>query len=148
MSVAAVAAPILIRQEIADALLVHARHALPNEACGLLAGDASSGRVRRFHPTRNEHASPYRFSVDPRDLVRLTYAMEADGDALVAVFHSHPRGEPRPSATDLREARYPMALHVLAGRPFPRATDGNAEWSLRAWRIADLDLAEVPITVP
>ena len=58
------------------------------------------------------------------------------------------RGEPRPSATDLREARYPMALHVLAGRPFPRATDGNAEWSLRAWRIADLDLAEVPITVP
>lgn len=147
MSAAGVAASILIPEGMADALRAHARNALPNEACGLLAGDASSGRVRRFHPTTNEHASPYRFSVDPRDLVRLTYAMEAQGHELVAVFHSHPRGEARPSATDLREARYPMALHVLAGRPAQTVMDDDGTWSLRAWRIVDGKAVEVPITL-
>lgn len=123
---------------IVAALLAHAERELPHEACGLLAGDASLATVGAFHPARNEHASRYRFSVDPRDLVRITYAIEAAGQELVAIFHSHPAGEAKPSATDLREAGYPMALHVLAGRE-------DKKWSLRAWRISDGTSAEVAI---
>lgn len=129
---------IRLRPELVAALLAHAERELPNEACGLLAGNALTATVESFHPARNEHASPYRFSIDPRDLVRITYAIEAAGQELVAIFHSHPNSDAKPSATDLREARYPMALHVLAGRQ-------DREWSLRSWRLADGSAVPVPI---
>jgi proteasome lid subunit RPN8/RPN11 len=135
-----VAAEIRLPAEIAGALLAHARGELPNEACGLLAGAAAVGEVAAFHPARNEHASPYRFSLDPRDLVRITYAIEEAGQDLVAIFHSHPTSEARPSATDLREARYSMALHVLAG------LKGTAN-VLRAWRIVDGTSTEVGLRI-
>jgi proteasome lid subunit RPN8/RPN11 len=122
---------------ITRALAAHALAERPNEACGLLSGDAATRRALAFHPARNEHASPLRFSIDPGDLVRITYEIEAAGHALVAIFHSHPAGAAEPSATDMREARYPAALHVLSGR------DGE----LRAWRIQELSGVEVPLSV-
>jgi len=124
-------------ESVAVELRDHARRALPNEACGLLAGDAVSGAVTAFHPARNEHASPLRFSVDAEDLVRISYAIEAAGQALLAIFHSHPHGAAEPSATDIREARYPDALHLLCG----------GDGSLRAWRIGEGAATEVPLTV-
>jgi proteasome lid subunit RPN8/RPN11 len=122
---------------ITRALAAHALAERPNEACGLLSGDAATHRVLAFHPARNEHASPFRYSVYPGDLVRITYEIEAAGHALVAIFHSHPAGAAEPSTTDLREARYPAALHVLSGR----------EGELRAWRIHQLSCVEVPLSV-
>jgi proteasome lid subunit RPN8/RPN11 len=121
---------------VADQLIAHARCELPNEVCGLLSGDVASGTVRAYHPARNEYASPYRFSADGRDLVRITYEIEAAGQELLAIFHSHPRTAPEPSPTDIREAgHYPAALHLLAG----------AGGTLRAWRIADGAAGEVPL---
>ena len=122
---------------VANQVLSHARDAQPNEACGLLAGDAASGEVRAFHRARNERASPRRFSIAPEDLVRLTYAIEAAGLEMVAIFHSHPSGPAMPSPTDIREARYPDALHLVAGR-------GGR---LRAWQIRDGAATEVLLTI-
>jgi proteasome lid subunit RPN8/RPN11 len=133
--------------QIAEELLRHARGDLPNEACGLLAGDAGRGQVLAYHPARNEHASPFRFSLDAGDLVRITYAIEAAGQDLLAIFHSHPNGEPRPSTTDLREARYPMAMHLLAGLRSDLPADGQAASMLRAWRIADGTPVEVDLRI-
>ncbi|HEX6655638.1 MAG TPA: M67 family metallopeptidase, partial [Candidatus Limnocylindria bacterium] len=110
---------------IARAMLDHAQHELPNEACGLVAGDPAAGQVRTFHPARNEHASPLRFSVDPDDLVRIIYAIEDAGMQMLGIFHSHPRGPAQPSLADVREARYPDAVHLLSG----------SRGELRAWRI-------------
>ena len=48
---------------IRDALVSHARAEYPNEACGLIVGDAPAadgGRALRFEPARNKAASPYR----------------------------------------------------------------------------------------
>jgi proteasome lid subunit RPN8/RPN11 len=127
MTPAAPATALRLPARVARTLAAHVRAELPNEACGLLSGDLAAGRVRSFHPARNEHASPLRFSLDPRDLVRITYEIERAGEDLVAIFHSHPNGVAEPSPTDLREARYPAALHLLSGR------DG----ALRVWRIRD-----------
>jgi proteasome lid subunit RPN8/RPN11 len=129
------AAPALfLPAAVARAIRAHAAAELPNEACGLLAGDIATGHVVAFHPARNEHASPRRFSVDARDLVRITFEIEAMGRQLVAIFHSHPNSAAAPSATDAREARYPAALHLIAG----------AAGELRAWRIGE---AEGPVEV-
>lgn len=125
--------------EHAARLAEHARAELPNEACALLGGDAGTGRVSSFHPARNRLASPYRYDVDPDDLVRIVHDIEARGEALVAIFHSHPATAAIPSPSDLREARY-QVIHLVAG-----LAGESAE--IRAWRIVAGGAAEVPLTV-
>ena len=65
-----------ITRDIAGALMAHARSELPNEACGLLAGDLAAGTATAFHPARNAEASPLRYNVHPDDLVRIVFAIE------------------------------------------------------------------------
>lgn len=127
---------------VAEEMLAHARAELPNEACGMLSGSLARGRVTAFHSARNAHASPRRFSLDPRDQVRITYAVEAAGEEVVAIFHSHPRSAAVPSGSDRREATYPDAVHVIASLVQP---DASAECWLRAWRIREGRAAEVSL---
>ena len=122
----------------------HARAELPNEACGLLAGSVAGGLVARFHPARNVEASPLRYNVHPEDLVRIIFAIEDDGEELVAIFHSHTRSAAVPSATDRRAAMYPDAIHLLASLAAPDASPSRA---LRAWRIDRGQAFEVPLTI-
>ena len=78
----------------AEALLAHARAALPSEACGLLSGSLAAGVATAFYPARNAKASPLRYNVNPDDLVRITFTIEGAGQELVAIFHSHTDGGP------------------------------------------------------
>jgi proteasome lid subunit RPN8/RPN11 len=127
---------------LADEVLAHARAELPNEACGLLSGSLADGRATRFHPARNVDASPLRYNVHPEDLVRITFAIEDDGEELVAIFHSHTRSAAVPSATDRRTAMYPDPFYLLASLAKPDAPPASV---LRAWRIVDGEAMEVPI---
>ena len=123
-----------LSRAVADALLTHARAEEPNEACGLLAGSLSTGRATVYHPARNAEASPLRYTVHPDDLLRITLAIDDSGEDLLAIFHSHTHSPAVPSATDLREARYPQPFYLLASLSEPGAAP---ERSLRAWRIRD-----------
>ncbi len=105
-------------------LAAHAAAELPNEACGLLSGRA--GHATRFHAARNAESSPYAYEVDPDDLVRIVLGIEADGQELVAIYHSHPRTAPIPSARDRRSAEYPVVY--LISTP-------SEDSAIRAWRI-------------
>jgi proteasome lid subunit RPN8/RPN11 len=125
--------------DVAEEVLAHARAGLPNEACGLLAGDLATGRVSAFHPARNAFASPRRYDVHPEDLVRIVLAIEAGGEDLVAVFHSHTQTPAVPSPTDLRSAGYPV-VHLLA-------TLADRDVALRAWRIESERATEVRLQI-
>ena len=129
---------------VADALLEHARSELPNEACGLLAGSLAEGTASAYHPARNSEASPLRYNVDPEDLVRTVFALDAAGQDLVAIFHSHTRSSAVPSATDRRTAQYPGVFYLLATLADPAATSQRA---LRAWRIHGGHTFEVPLSI-
>jgi proteasome lid subunit RPN8/RPN11 len=133
-----------IPSAVAQELLAHARAELPNEACGLLAGDLASGKAATFRPARNAEASPLRYNVHPDDLVRIIFAIEDEGQDLVAIFHSHTRSPAVPSATDRRTAQYPDAYYVLATLADPEAGTADA---LRAWRIRAGESAEVPLRI-
>lgn len=133
-----------IPSSVADELLEHARAEVPNEACGLLAGNLASGRATAFHPARNEEASPLRYNVHPDDLVRIVFGIEDAGQDLVGIFHSHTHTPAVPSATDLRTAQYPDAFYVLVTLSDPNA--GPAD-SLRAWRIRDGASTEVELRI-
>ncbi|MBD0348164.1 MAG: M67 family metallopeptidase [Thermoleophilia bacterium] len=110
--------PAALRRE----LEAHAREALPGEACGLVL--VRDGRAERYERGRNASDSPYRFNldVDPE-----LWFLEDEGWQL-AVFHSHPGSEPRPSRTDVEN------VGLWEGRLYliMRADTGE----LRAWRIA------------
>lgn len=128
---------------LAEELLRHARSEAPNEACGLLEGDLAAGIADAYHPARNADASPYVYTVHPDDLLRIVMGIDDAGRDLVAIFHSHTRTPAVPSATDLRQARFPVA-YVLATLSDPGAA---AAVCLRAWRIEDGVSREVPLTI-
>jgi proteasome lid subunit RPN8/RPN11 len=129
---------------VAESMLDHARAGLPNEACGILAGDVRAGLASAFHPARNEQGSPWRYSVHPEDLVRIVLGIERRGEDVVGLFHSHVASAAEPSPTDIREARYPAAVHLVASLVDPGTSVSRA---LRGWRIADGRAREVPLVI-
>jgi len=133
-------ATLRLPSSIAEMIVAHARGELPNEACGLLSGDGTTVTARAYHASRNLHRSPWRFEVDPRDLVRLVLAIERGGDQLLAIVHSHPATPAVPSPADVREARYPT-LQLVVGLATPATPD------LRAWRIERAGPVEVGVRI-
>ena len=122
----------MIPDEIRRELAAHAQKGLPNEACGLLA--FREGVAELYLPGENALESPYRFELRPNDPA--DFFLEDDGYEL-AVFHSHPESEPRPSRTDIAN------IGLWEGRPYliMRADTGE----LRGWRIRDGQVEPLPI---
>jgi proteasome lid subunit RPN8/RPN11 len=124
---------LVIPRPLLDAVLAHARAALPNECCGLLAGVVENGvgRVTGHYPVRNDLASPTEYATNPRDLLDASKAMREAGTDPLAVYHSHPTSDPVPSRKD-RERNYwgETAVHVIIGL-------AGDEPDVRAWWITE-----------
>jgi len=107
-----------------DEIVAHAREDAPNECCGIIAGNDAQA-VRLFRAA-NAEASPYRYSVDPKDLFRIYRECEENGWSFLAIYHSHTASEAYPSPTDVKLAFWPEAYYVLVSlqdteRPVVRA---------------------------
>ena len=137
-------------RRILDAIVELARAEVPNEACGLIVGDrpaADGGRALRWEPLRNPLASPYRYAIDPDDLLRLTIETDDADEVFWAIVHSHVASPARPSPTDLRESHYPDSLYLLVSLD-PREADPKTRApSVRAWRIVDGGVHEVALRI-
>jgi proteasome lid subunit RPN8/RPN11 len=135
---------------IRDAMVDHARAAVPNEACGIVIGDrpaADGGRALRWVALRNPLASPFRYAIDPDDLLRLTIESDDADEVFWAIVHSHVSSPARPSPTDLRESHYPDALYVLVSLDPAEAHPTTGAESVRAWRIVDGGVHAVELTI-
>jgi len=84
-------------------MLAQAVAELPNECCGLLAGQMEQGvgHVTLQLPLVNAVASPREFTADPTSLLAADKAMRSAGVEMLAIYHSHPTSEAIPSKTDL-----------------------------------------------
>lgn len=100
-----------LRAQVVDAICAHARNALPNEVVGLLAG-SPSGEVVKSLPLSNI-AEVNRFLADPYEQYKAIQAITELGLSLLAIYHSHPGGPARLSASDRRYACRHDALHVI-----------------------------------
>jgi proteasome lid subunit RPN8/RPN11 len=121
-----------------DEIVRHARADAPREACGLVAGHGAA--AARVIPCANAHETPVtRYAIDPREQLGAFREMEAKGEELVAIYHSHPITQPYPSPTDRAEAHYPDAFYVLVSLR-------DAEPELRAYRVRDGWVREVEIS--
>ncbi len=94
-------------------MVAHCIAGLPEEACGLLAGDPVSGAVERLYPTRNAAASARVYAVDSRDLLRADRDADRHGTQLIGVFHSHTHTDAYPSPTDVDQAPDPAWHYVV-----------------------------------
>jgi proteasome lid subunit RPN8/RPN11 len=128
-----------ISRQLLDEVVAHARAEAPNECCGIIA--ARDGAAVAVHRTRNVHASPLRYEMDPTEQLRVMNAIEDAGLELAAIYHSHTRSEPVPSPTDVNLAKWwPDPLYVIVGLE-------TGEPDVRAFRIVDGAVAEAALEV-
>ena len=122
---------VIVPPELRRELERHAAEEVPNEACGLVL--LRDGRAVGYERGRNAEASPYRFRLEVEPEV---WFLEDEGYEL-AVFHSHPETEARPSRTDIAN------IGLWERRPYLILSVARDE--LRAWRIEGGDVAEEPL---
>ena len=121
------------------AILAHVQQEWPNEACGLLGGPP--GQVERVYCIENVYHSPVAYFMDPTAQVQAMLEIEAAGWDVCGIFHSHPAGPARPSATDVAQALYPEAVYLIA------SPDGAQSWALRSFLIEASTVREVALEV-
>jgi proteasome lid subunit RPN8/RPN11 len=129
-----------IARSLVDEIVQHAREDLPNECCGIVS--TSDGAAVRVYRARNSHASPLRFEIDSRDLIRIYSDVEREGHELGSMYHSHVQSPAYPSQTDVNFAKeWPGLIWLIVSLADREAPD------LKAFRITGPDVEEVEVTV-
>ncbi len=102
---------IKIPQHIIDGIITQAKAELPDEACGLLTGLGDT--VQKQYPLTNVDHSPEHFSFDPREQFQVLKSARAEGQKIIANYHSHPATPARPSEEDKRLAFDPSISYLI-----------------------------------
>lgn len=129
-----------ISQALIDEMVAHAREDLPNECCGLVAGqDGKALTVRRI---RNEEESPYRYRMHGQDEYDARKAIDEAGQEVIAAYHSHTKTAAYPSQTDVNEARlFPELIYLIVSLQDSETPDVKGYW------LKDLKIAEAELVV-
>ncbi|OJU53878.1 MAG: hypothetical protein BGN96_08865 [Bacteroidales bacterium 45-6] len=102
---------IRIPKHIIDGIIAQGKAELPNEACGLLTGNGDT--VAKQYPLTNVDHSPEHFAFDPREQFQVLKSARADGQKIIANYHSHPETPARPSEEDKRLAFDPNITYLI-----------------------------------
>ncbi|WP_327146417.1 M67 family metallopeptidase [Nocardia sp. NBC_01327] len=132
---------LVIRAELVEAMVAHARADHPDEACGVIAGPEGSDRPERFVPMVNAERSPTFYRFDSGEQLKVWRAMDDADEEAVVVYHSHTATEAYPSRTDISYASEPNAHYVLISTRDPE------QHELRSYRILDGVVTEEPVEI-
>jgi len=128
-----------LERAYADEIIAHAREDAPNECCGIIAGN--DGAAAKLYRAINAEASPYRYNVDPKDLLRIYRDLDDRGWDVLGIYHSHTHTDAYPSPTDVRLAAWPEAYYLIV------SLADDAHPVLRAFRIREGEVMEEEIEV-
>ena len=120
-----------ISAELRAKILAHARADHPDEACGVIAGPAGSGRPARFIPMLNAERSPTFYRFDSMEQLAVWREMDDRDEEPIVIYHSHTATEAYPSRTDISYAMEPGAHYLLVSTREPDTAE------IRSFRIAD-----------
>jgi [CysO sulfur-carrier protein]-S-L-cysteine hydrolase len=102
-----------VLRSVYDAMVAHALDERPNECCGLLSG--ANGVISRHYRAANVAENQrVRYEAAPLDIARILNEIEDRREEHLGIYHSHPRSEARPSATDRRLAAYDVWYFVVS----------------------------------
>ncbi|HZD30968.1 MAG TPA: M67 family metallopeptidase [Candidatus Angelobacter sp.] len=139
-----------LRQAEYDAIRRHGEETYPHECCGVLLGTRTSDtrEVLAAVPCDNARTDTpqTRYSIDPRELVRVQREARERGLDIVGFYHSHPDHPARWSVTDLQEAHWIGCSYVITAVENGKAAQTNS-FVLTGTREEDKVLAEEEIMV-
>ena len=126
---------IQIAETVIPAILAAARNAHPHECCGILLG--GENRVESYLSANNIHPNPEtHFEIDPRALIAAHKAERAGGPQVVGYYHSHPTGDPAPSATDRASAAHDGKVWaIVAGDEVAFFRDGDERFEALSYAV-------------
>lgn len=122
-----------------DELILHAREDLPNECCGVIG--SRDGAAETVYRAVNDAASPLRYELESRDLLRIFNEIDDRNQDVGAIYHSHTRSAAYPSQTDINLALYPDSLYIIVSLADDDAPD------VKAFSIVDRKVSEVPLEI-
>ncbi len=129
-----------IPAEIRDAMVQHALEEDPNECCGILAG--AGGIVLQHYRITNTEKSPYRYSMDGRELNMVLRELDDNGWEMQVIYHSHTHSPAYPSDTDVRlAANWPDPYYLLVSLMDKQSP------AVRLYTIFDGTVAEEPVVI-
>jgi len=136
----------VIRADLVDEIVAHARRDHPDEACGVVAGPEGADRPERFIPMLNAARSPTFYEFDSGDLLRLYRDMDSRDEVPVVIYHSHTATEAYPSRTDISYASEPEAHYVLVSTRSDALSSGSGR-EFRSFRIVDGVVTEEDVSI-
>ena len=107
-----------IEDHFVQEMVAHSREEAPNECCGILAGPP--GQVAALYRTVNASASPVRYSIEPKEILRIAQELEEKDWEMLAFYHSHTHSHAYPSATDIQLAFWPDSLYLIVSLADPQ----------------------------
>ncbi|MGB0435797.1 MAG: Mov34/MPN/PAD-1 family protein [Mycobacterium sp.] len=134
-------AVLVIRADLVEAMVGHARADHPDEACGVIAGPEGSDRPERFIAMLNAERSPTFYRFDSGEQLKVWRGFEEAEEAPIVIYHSHTATEAYPSRTDISYASEPNAHYVLV------STRDVDEHELRSFRIVDGVVTEESVKI-
>lgn len=124
---------------LSQQMLRHLLSVYPEEGCGLVSGRA--GQATQVIPIENILHSRTAYEMDPLPQVKAMLAMEERGEALLAIYHSHPHGPPWPSVTDVQQSYYPETVYLII------SLADQASPQIRGFYILDETISEVIVAI-
>jgi [CysO sulfur-carrier protein]-S-L-cysteine hydrolase len=131
---------IAIPKAVFGRMIEHAKAGFPNEACGILAGNAADS-VTDFYPMKNMDNASISYFMDPKEQLSVFKDMRAKKLEMRGIFHSHVASEAYPSQKDVRLAFYPDVSYLIV------SLSDMEKPVLRSFRIADEKVAEEPVKI-
>ena len=129
-----------IPRHLVNQIMRHAQQSPEAEVCGLVA--SRHGQPSTVYAVANVASEPARlFTMDAPGQIEAMRQMREQGEALFAIYHSHPHAPAEPSLHDVAMAAYPEALYFIISLN----TKGVLE--LRAWQIQQQTLLPVELVV-
>ncbi|MBO5209354.1 MAG: M67 family metallopeptidase [Lachnospiraceae bacterium] len=106
---------IKISEEDYQKIVAHAISQLPNEACGLIAGEkvGEDKYIKKVYLLTNIDQSNEHFSLDAKEQLAAIKDMRSQGLAPLGNWHSHPETPSRPSEEDIRLAYDKNASYLI-----------------------------------
>lgn len=132
---------ISLPRKLTNQLLHLAQLSPDTEICGLIGAD-NAGMPVSCYPVANSAATPEnRFLLDASQQIEAMRQIREKGETLFAIYHSHPYTPAQPSPTDIQEASYPDALHLIISLN----TKGVLE--MRGFKIAGKSVEELGLSL-
>ena len=106
---------VILQKADYEKILKHCIDGLPNESCGLIAGEIEGDvkEIKKVYLLTNIDASNEHFSMDPKEQLAAVKDARANGLTMLGNFHSHPESPSLPSEEDKRLAYDSTAEYMI-----------------------------------